>query len=496
MEQAFWQQEWFIWATVLIVGFPLLTLLLGEVIYRAKAKDRFVVATLTIVRNLVFPSLALFILLNKIMGLSEDTTPMRIVQTALWVFTIHASLSLVNGLLFGGAKVGTWQANVPKLFRDLSRFFLIIIGTAIVLSVVWKTDLGGLITALGVSSIVLGLALQDTLGNLFSGIALLFEHPFTEGDWIEMGDINGKVIEINWRSVHLLTRELEMLVIPNAVLAKEVFRNYRRPQRLHVEPVDVSFSYSDPPNKVKRVMKEIALATKGVLDKPEPVIQTISYDDSSIKYRVKLFLADYDKVPQIRDEFTTRIWYTANRNGLNIPFPIRTLYHHHAAKFKPDEISKQFVEDLQTFPSFVRIDSTILEELVTGASLKHFAKGEKAIQQGVVESGLYLIITGKALVTTKDDNEKEKEIARLSRGEFFGEMALLSREASTVSVTAIEDLEVLILKLEAVQMILDRIPRLAQEIGAVAENRRKAITLIQKSHQINFNRTNGKEIAS
>ena len=202
---------------------------------------------------------------------------------------------------------------------------------------------------MGVGSIVIGLALQDTLGNLFSGIALLFERPFTEGDWIEVDSVKGKVIEINWRSVHILTRELEMLVIPNAVLAGATIRNYRRPQRLHVEVVEVGFSYNDPPNKVKQVMKEIALSTKGVLERPEPVVQTISYDDSSIGYKVRLFLSDYDRVPQIRDEFVTRVWYAAERYNLNIPFPIRTLYHNPPVKTNSAAVIDVYIEQLEEY---------------------------------------------------------------------------------------------------------------------------------------------------
>ena len=478
--QAFWQQDWFIWGAILIVGFPLLTLLLGEIIYRAKAKDKLLVATLRIVRNLIFPSLAVFILLNKILGLSQDTTPLRLVQTALWLFTIHGSLTVINGLLFNQAKTGSWQANVPRLFRDLSRVFLILCGIAIVLSVVWGADLGGVIAALGVGSIVIGLALQDTLGNLFSGIALLFERPFTEGDWIEVDSIIGKVIEINWRSVHILTRELEMLIIPNAVLASATIRNYRRPQKLHIEPVDIGFSYNDPPNKVKQVMKETALATKGVLDKPEPVIQTISYDDSSIGYRVRLYLADYDRVPQIRDEFVTRIWYAAERNNLNIPFPIRTVYHNPPTKTNSDEIIDRYFQYLQSLPSFASADPDVLLDLAHSATEKFFGAGEKAIAKGNQIEGLYIMIDGKVSITVESQLLSEREVAELEPGDFFGESALSGKSISPVTVTALSDLEVLILPIEDTQVALEKSTRLRQEIGMVIESRRKAITMIQK----------------
>jgi small-conductance mechanosensitive channel len=480
MEQSLWQQSSFLWGLGLIIIFPFLTVILSETIIFLQPRFSYLIDTLQIVRNLILPCFAVFILLNKVLEISANTTPIKIVETLVGVCTIHGLLTFLNGLLFDSAKVGTWQANTPKLFRDLIRFFLILIGTAIVLSVVWKTDLGGLITALGVSSIVLGLALQDTLGNSFSGIALLFGRPFTVGDWLEFNGTTGKVIEINWRSVHLLTRELELLVIPNAILAKEVIRNYYRPQKLHVELVEIRFSYNDPPNKVKQVLKEAALGTRGVLDKPEPVIQTIKYNDSAIDYRIRLFLADYDKVPQIRDEFMTRIWYAANRNNLNIPFPIRTIYHEPSSKNKHEERFSQFVEYLRIFPSFIYLEKSDLEKLAKNASLKHFGVGEIAIDRENMQRSMYLIIAGTAKISVLDNLGKEREIASISRGEFFGEMSLLSNNSRTISVTAIEDLEVLVLKTETVQDVLDRVPRLSREIGEIIETRRRAIRLAKK----------------
>ena len=125
--------------------------------------------------------------LSKIVGLEADSATMRSVATLFWISVIYAVLLFVNLLLFEQAAAGSWRARAPKLFQDLLRVLLVVIGAAIVLSVVWRRDLGGLVAALGVGSIVLGLALQETLGNLMSGIAMLFERPFSIGDWIEVG---------------------------------------------------------------------------------------------------------------------------------------------------------------------------------------------------------------------------------------------------------------------------------------------------------------------
>lgn len=493
MQTSFWHQDWFLWGAILILGFPLLTLILGEIIYRAKPKDKLLVATLQIVRNLIFPSLAVFILLNQILGLSPDTTPMRIVQTGLWLFTIHGSLTVVNGLLFNQAKTGSWQANVPRLFRDLSRVFLILCGLALVLSLVWGADLGGIIAALGVGSIVIGLALQDTLGNLFSGIALLFERPFTEGDWIEVDSIKGKVIEINWRSVHILTRELELLVIPNGVLAGATIRNYRRPQKLHVEVIEIGFSYDDPPNKVKQVIKETALSTKGVLDKPEPVVQTVAYNDSSINYKVRLFLADYDKVPQIRDEFMTRVWYAAKRYDLSIPFPIQTVYNYPSPRMNAAAILNGYLQQLLDLPSFAGVNEAILIELTKSASNRFFGVGEEAISQGIYTDEFYAIITGKAEVTLSQENSaRDLTIAQLAPGDFFGESALSGKGMSPVTVTALSDLELLVIPIKNLQIALEQSTTLRQEMGAVMESRRKAIALLKKTQSKSLSNGNGK----
>lgn len=465
-----------------MVGFPCLMLVLNESIVYSQKHGKPLVHTLRILRNLVLPIFVGFIVLTKIIGLDTEQTAIRLLQTSLWVSLIHAALSYVNVLLFVEAGGHTWQAQVPKLLRDLTRFFLILIGTAFVLSLVWKTDLGGLLTALGVSSIVIGLALQDTLGNLFSGIALLFGRPFVIGDWLKFGDVVGKVIEINWRAVHLITRNKEMLIVPNSVLAKEVFYNYRRPQPLHGEPIELGFSYDDPPNKVKQVIRQAALETPGVLSDPEPIIQTSAYGDSSINYYVRLYLRDYDRVPDIRDAFMTRVWYAAQRHGLTIPFPIRTLIHERPHKDELNGSTNRIITELRSLPCFITTHSDVLEQLVANADFKSFGKGERIIYQGQEEVKLNFLLVGQVQMNVLSHTNHDQEVLRLSKGDFFGATALLSREPSSNSVVALSDVDVMILEIEAMQVLIERTPQLAREMDEIIEARRKAIQLAQQTY--------------
>lgn len=479
MNNQIWQNELFIWAIALAFGFPLLIILLGEIIHRLRRRGKSLEATLQVVRNLVLPVCVFMLFIKYVLQLDTKGNFVKSIETLFWICVLHAILSLVNAVLFAEAEADTWRARVPKLLIDLSRLFLVLVGTAIVLASVWNADLAGLAAALGVSSIVLGLALQDTLGSVMSGIALLFERPFTVGDWLRVGDLVGEVIDINWRAVRLQTLEREMVIIPHQLVGKEIIRNYSRPIRLHAERVRIGFSYNDPPNLAKQVLKSTAISTQGILTDPEPLILTISYDDFAITYEVKFFIEDYKDLEQIRDTFMTRVWYAAQRQNLTIPFPTQSLYHFDGIAAKADTTSKKLA-DLQSISAFVPLTKEQgLHDPSQKIVLQHFGVSEKVIRQGHHGDALYIIIAGQAVITVTDDAGKEHTVVTLNRGEFFGEMALCSGEPSAVSVTAIDDLEVMVIYSNVVNDMIERQPSLAREIGQIIEARRKAIQLVQ-----------------
>jgi small-conductance mechanosensitive channel len=468
------------WSMALILGFPLLVIILGEVNQRLQRRRMPLATTLRIVRNLVLPVLAFLLFMQYVLKLDPEGQFTKSVETLFWICVIHAALSLLNVLLFEQAEADTWQAKLPKLLIDLSRLLLILIGTAIVLATVWNADLAGVATALGVSSIVIGLALQDTLGSVMSGIALLFERPFSVGDWLQVGDVVGQVIDINWRAVRLQTFEREMVVIPHQLISGEIIRNFSQPQPIHAERIQLGFSYSDPPNLARQVLKGTALETQGILTHPEPQIFTLSYDDSAVTYEVKFFIKDYGELEEIRDRFMTRVWYAAQRNGLTIPFPIRTLYHFHGPTAQAQDTSRKFAQSLQSIPAFVPLDKAQETAPTAGIQLKHFGAGEKVIRQGQLNSTLHIIVSGQALLTVRDERGQEQEVLPLKSGEFFGEMALFSGEPSAVSVTAIGDLEVMTLSLDIVNQMIERQPSFAREVGQILEIRRRAIQTMKQ----------------
>ncbi|AFY93453.1 mechanosensitive ion channel family protein [Chamaesiphon minutus] len=473
-----------IWALTLIVGFPLLIIGLGELIYRLQRQQQPLADTFQLIRNLLLPVLVFLLFLRHVLQLPASGQLVKSVETLLWLSAIHAALSLLNAILFEQANADTWRARVPKLLIDLLRLFLVSLGGAIVLATVWGADLAGLVTALGVSSIVIGLALQDTLGNVVLGIALLFERPFSVGDWLRVDGLVGQVIDINWRAVRLQTLEREMIVIPHKLIGAQMIRNYSQPQRLHAERIKIGFSYKDPPNLAKYVLHSTAVETQGILAEPAPQIFTLSYDDSAITYEVKFFIENYGDLEEIRDRFVTRVWYAAQRNNLNIPFPIRTLYHFNGPNTAAQSNSQKMAESLQSIPSFVPLvreaspkenRPTNLHTNSVGISLQHFGSGEKVIRQGYHSNELYIIISGQATMTVTDNLDREHEVLSLQTGEFFGEMTLFASEVSPVSIIASQDLEVMTLSATVVNQAIERQPSFVREISQILEIRRAAV---------------------
>jgi len=467
------------WVGVLIFLFPLAMLVLGELLRQLQRQRHPLAGAVGIVRNLVLPALSLHILLQQVMGMAAKTIPMRVADTLLWISLIYAALTLLNGVLFEEAPKGSWQSKVPQLFLDLGRFLLILIGSSIVLSTVWGADLGGFLTALGVGSLVLGLALQDSLGNIFSGVALLFEQPIALGDWIEIGENQGEVVEVNWRAVHLLTEQQILLIVPNSELGKTSFKNYNRPQAPYFETVPVSFSYDDPPNRVRQLLEATALEVEGVLRDPAPEINLIAYGDFAIQYQVQLPCPDPTRGPAIRYEFLRRLWYVARRNRLTMPYQGDELVNQ-PPHLSPQRIQAERLRVLREASCFAVLPAPLLDQIAAGAEVRDYAATEVVLDQGMALYGLYLILEGAAQLSVLDAKGHRRILGVLTTGEFFGERSsLLHDRISESTVLALEDLRVMVIDAETLQQAVDHNPRLAQDLGQVMEIRRRALESLE-----------------
>ena len=221
-----------------MIGFPALLVALSELGFALARAGRPVAASVRFVRAWVLPPVALDLFLRWIVGLPGSSLWVRLTETLCWATAIVAIMGAVNNLVFESAEPGSWQRKVPKLLRDLLRLLLVAIGLAMVYSLVWGREIEGALAALGVTSIVVGLALQEPLGNLFSGLMLLMERPFEVGETIEVGNVSGVVTEVNWRSAHIEALGGATQIVPNSTLNKETILNVSRPRPNRMELID------------------------------------------------------------------------------------------------------------------------------------------------------------------------------------------------------------------------------------------------------------------
>lgn len=457
----------------LALGFPAALLLLNEAIAFCERRELPLGKTLRTVRNLVVPCLAVYVFCRYVLVLAEESTTVRVVQTVFLIFLLYALLGVVNDLVFGVRESESWRARVPKLFRDLSRALLVAVGAMFIYSKVWGYELTNALTALGVGSVVIGLALQEPLGNIVSGLMLLFERPLNVGDWVVADGTTGKVIEINWRSVHIETPTRELRIVPNVSLYKDAFSNLSRPTPVRTEVYEMGFSYDDPPNRVKEVMEELLRSTPGVLADPPPLVRTANYADFSVIYKLIFSVARQEEVGLTRDAILTRLWYVARREGLSIPYPTAFEYGPGESPSPTPPTAAEYLRD------HARFRPAVNEKSGKEPQVLEYASGETVQSPGKRFHGFALIVRGKAVLTSIDAGGKLVEIGEIGPGQCFGDQVAVGDANDSIGINATEDLKVLLFESDSIEQLLKSSPTLASEIGDAIESRRQAAQAVR-----------------
>ena len=472
-------------AVILAVGFPLTLLIATELLNSAVRRGAVLAPTLRVVRTFILPALAAMMFVTEIWQLAPEETASRVVRTAFWLALLFGLLTLINDTLFGGRHQVTRRERVPKLFRDLARVALVSIGAALIYQHVWQQEIGGALTALGLGSIVVGLALQEPLGNIVSGLMLLLERPLAIGDWIIADGTTGKVIEINWRSVHIESVLHEMRIIPNVVLYKTSFSNLSRPTASRTDTYDVGFSYDHPPNDVKRAMLDILRSTPGVIADPAPEVHTLNYGDFSITYRMYFTVARHEDLLLVRDAILSRVWYVAKRESLQIPFPIQMQYRPYES---PSPRQPGVAEVLERFPRYRHVRDAMLESLAGNqadavaagqaapppeARIVTYAAGEEIHARGAPVDRFGLVTEGTVELLALDAEGAEVAVASLGPGDFHGDATVSSGRPSDFRVVARTDVVEVSIDSRAVAKWLQGSSGLAAEIGEAYVQRRK-----------------------
>ena len=476
MEPSIWYQDLLWWVMGLVIGLPVLIIFLGEVVARLEQHGNPLAQGLRQARYAVIPLLAAFFIVRQILGMSRDETWVRGMETLVWVVLMVCGLTLIRNLSqLSDLRPELSLSNIPVIFYALVRVLATLLVAGYVLSGVWGVDLSNLTIGLGVGSVVVALALQDTLSNLVSGFLLIADRPFKVGDWCEISGQRMEVREVGWRTTRFASFENRgLLMIPNGSLGKEVITNLGQHGTLYTVRQRIGFSYDDPPNHVKQVLLDVLLNIDEIVSDPPPRVILSAYLEYAIEYRMD-FVVDFRNNIMVQDRVRTQLYYAARRHHLTIPLPVRTLYHEDRARATPADDRQTIIGTLQTVPLFQYLPAEMLHELAATATVRPYGASERVIQQGVADDGLYVIQSGWVMLSFRDQADETHEIASLSDGDIFGEMALLRSEPSPFSATVSQDAAIITLDHATINRLIVEHTQFASEMNLFIDERRRVM---------------------
>lgn len=383
--------------------------------------------------------------------------PIAIIHPLLLVF------GTVNGLV--ALIINPWRIDrlpdrFPTIVQDTIVISVFALGATLILQErVFAT------TAVG--AVVIGFALQDTLGNLFAGLAIQIEKPFRVGHWVRIADTDGQVSEITWRATKLRTKAGNFVVVPNSKLSDDIIINYSEPSLETLIEVDVGVSYDAMPNDVKHVIREAIRDEPLITTTREPEILIADFAASSVNYRIRVWTLDFAADEQLRDRVRSSLYYAFRRNGIVIPYPIQT-----EIQVEPASVQRDVSRDERTLRQvsvFASLDDEQRARLAQEAASLMFAAGEVVVREGAPGTSMFVVSRGEVVVTIDPD---QREVARIGPGGFFGEMSLLTGAPRNATVRAVVDSELIEVRVEAFRRFVMENPAAVQEIGVAVARRR------------------------
>ncbi len=373
------------------------------------------------------------------------------------------------------------RREAPALLRGLLAVVLYAIFLVLIFRILLIKGFGFEILATStVVAAVIGLALQDTFGNFFAGLSINVEQPFQILDAIQVGQHLGRVESITWRATTIRTNNNTIIVFPNSTVAREpieVFRYNNLNRRVTRFPAP----YSAPPQTVINLIKETTAAIPNVSPEKTPRVRISEFADSNIIYEVLYWVKDYMWVQDIDAKIRENIWYVYGRNDLSIPFPVRHVLIERSAAASP--AGPDYSGMLRHVDLFEPLSEQERESVAKSAVKYIYAPGELILRQGDPGDSMFIICKGRVEVRLPPAREGAQQVAVLEQGSFFGEMALLTGEARMADVYAVDEVEVLEIRKQSIQQLLNENETLAESLSSKIAERNAEIAEYSRALQ-------------
>ena len=245
--------------------------------------------------------------------------PVELFGIAWWILGAWLVRSLLTLVLRRTLFPNDNLPHARRLFADLASGLVYLIAFVGIMDTVLKQPISAVLATSGVLAIVLGLALQNTLGDVFSGLSINIERPFGAGDWISLPDhVEGQVIEINWRATRIKTASNEITVIPNSVIAKAIVTNHRRLSDPYLCTLSLKIDNAALPDHVMEALQAATRGAPGVSGRNPPIALACAFVDSLVEYDLCFGVDDFALAANVRSEVIKRVVETCRNEGIHI----------------------------------------------------------------------------------------------------------------------------------------------------------------------------------
>lgn len=383
-----------------------------------------------------------------------------------------AAINLVVVVLINPHRVDRVPEKFPAIVQDT-----IVIGLFMLVATVALQE--KFLTTSAVGAVVIGFALQDTLGNTFAGLAIQVEKPFKVGHWVAIGPHEGRVVEVTWRATNLRTKAGNLVVLPNAFISKEAIVNYSEPEAPTRLTTIVGVSYDVPPNQVKEALLESMRDLPLVCRQPAPDVVVAEFASSSINYLIRFWIEDYAADTAALDQVRTAAYYALRRHRYEIPYPIQVEYRRDTVEERPADRLDRIEAVLQPIDLFAPLTRAERVELAARSKDLLFGRGETIVRQGDEGRSMFVIARGRVRVVEASG----RELAVFQAGGYFGEMSMLTGQPRSASVQAVGDCQVVELTSESLREVALANPDVVTRISAVVAARRADLERQKAAHR-------------
>jgi small-conductance mechanosensitive channel/CRP-like cAMP-binding protein len=361
----------------------------------------------------------------------------------------------------------------PDLLRQIVSLVLFGLALGVLFQVILSASLPALLATSAVITAVIGLALQETLGNLFSGLALALERTVQVGDMVRSADTIGLVVQLSWRSIKIRTMEGNTILIPNSLASRERLEVFRRGGPPMARLLHVGLEYDARPAHARAALEAAVRDLPGLARHPAPIADLHSFEDFAVVYELRYWLEDYARFQEVDANVRERVWYGLEREKLAIAYPLARQHQYVAGPLPRTESSGALLAAIEATELFAPLSSNERAKLAAGARLLRFAAGETVVREGEPGASMFLVAEGRVGVSAHGTASESRPVALLEEGSAFGEISLLTGAPRLATVRTAAESVLIEIDKATLAPILQANHSLVDKLDAIVLERRR-----------------------